>query len=188
MTFFGVWPRQGFAGYWPENFDGQISEPLIPEDSRKVESVIAEYLGDPPRKPGKHGSFHKSAYSHFVRDDALELFRSASRGRLVTKVTTVLGRESEVFHQVWVTNFVDCLDAANSVVSASTGKTRGKIGVIKRAAFDARRWDGSGLFVLPQDPNYVIYCSEDFIAQWKAAKKKGIEFRRHVMDIDAILC
>lgn len=188
MTFFGVWPRQGFAGYWPEKFDGEISEPLIPEESRRVESLIAEYLGDPPRKPGKHGSFHKSAYSYFVRDDALELFRGAAKGRMLSKPTTVVGRESEVFHQVWVTNFVDCLDVSNSVISPSTGKQKGKIGVIKRPAFDSSRWDGSDLFVLPQDPNYVLYCSEAFIAGWKAAKKKGIEFRRHVMDLDAICC
>jgi hypothetical protein len=186
MTFFSVWPRQGYASYWPETTGGEISEPRIPEESRRMEPFIKEYLGEPARKPGKQGSFHKSAYSYFARSDVLELLMSASRGRMLKEPTIVLGREAEDFHQIWITNFVDCLDVENSLISPNTGKTKGKVGVIKRPAFDIRRWDGSDLFVLPQDPTYVLYCSLEFIDHWKMSKKKGVEFRRHILDPNPI--
>lgn len=188
MNLYDIGPRQDFAGYWPEQTDGEVSDPRIPAHSRKRESVVAEYLGDPPTKPKKLGSFHKSAYGFFVRDDALELFRHATRGNLLTSPTKILGRESEVFHQVWVTNFVDCLDLAQTVTSTPSGKSPGKIGVIKRPVFNESRWDGSGLFVVPQDPSFCLFCSEQFAADWKAAKKKGMVFRRFLMDPEAIRC
>lgn len=188
MSFYGLWPRSDYAGYWPEKFGISISETRIPEESRRAEIQIAEYLGDPPRKPGKRGSFHKSAYGYFVREDAIGVFERAAQGLLSRSTTVVLARESESFFQVWVTNFVDCLDEKNSTISPVVSKSRGKIGVIKRPAFDESRWDGSGLFVLPQDPNYTIYCAESFVERCKESRIKGVEFRRHIMDTQPIRC
>lgn len=186
MKFYEVGPRQDFAGYWPERVDGEVGDARIPAHSRKKEGVVNEYFGDPPTKPKKLGSFHKSAYGFFVRDDALEQFQRAARGNLITNPTTVVGRESEVFYQVWITNYVDCLDLAQTVASPSSGKAAGKIGVIKRPVFDEKRWDGSDLFVVPQDPSFCLFCSEQFVVDWQAAKKKGVVFRRFLMDPEAI--
>jgi len=188
MNFYDIGGRQDFAGYWPEHVDGEVSDPRIPAHSRKKEVVVAEYLGNPPTKPKKVGSFHKSAYGFFVRDDAQELFQRAARGNLLMNQTKIVGRESEVFHQIWVTNFVDCLDLAQTTASPPSGKTPGKIGIIKRAVFDELRWDGSGLFVVPQDPSFCLFCSEQFMADWKTSKKKGMVFRRFLMDPEAICC
>jgi hypothetical protein len=153
-----------------------------------MEREIREYLGDPPRKPGKHGSFHKSAYSFFIRDDALPLFLRSARTSIETNVTKVTGRESEMIHQVWVTNFVDCLDLTRTSVSPKLGDMPGKIGVIKRPVFDESRWDGSDLFVVPQDPSYRLFCSEQFIEQWRAARLKGALFSQYLMDPNPIRC
>ncbi len=188
MNFYEMSTRQDFAGYWPESRVGQISEPRIPTDSRTIECVVGEYLGDPPRKPGKHGSFHKSAYSFFVRADALPLVTHAASGNVQTHPVQVIGRERESFVQIWVTNFVDCLDIAKTSASPSTGKQPGKIGVIKRAVFDESRWDGSDLFVVPQDPSYCFFCTESFVQKWKEAKLKGAMFTRFLMDPEAIRC
>lgn len=188
MTFFELGPRSDYARYWPEAFDGEIVDPRILSDFRKKESVLREYLGDPPRKPGKHGSFLKSAYSFFVRDDALSLIRSAAKGLLFSSATKVIGREGETFHQFWVTNFVDCLDLNKTSASPSMGKYPGKIGVIRHPVFDEARWDGSDLFVVPQDPSYCYFCTENFVEQWKAAKLKGAIFSRYLMDPEPIRC
>ena len=186
MNFFELGPRQDYARYWPEETSGEIAENRIPEDSRKAECLVREYLGDPPRKPGKRGSFHRSAYSFFIRDDALSLFSSASQGLILTNPARIVGRERETFHQIWVTNFVDCLDLAKTSVSPSVSRRPGKVGVIKRPVFDENRWDGSDLFVVPQDPSYCFFCSEKFVAQWQAAGFKGAIFSKHLMDRDAI--
>ena len=116
------------------------------------------------------------------------LFDWAARGKLRTSSTKIIGREDEDFFQVWVLNFVDCLDEAKTVASPPGGFYKGKIGVIKRPVFDESRWDGSDLFVVPQDPSFCFFCTENFVAQWKAAKLKGAMFSRHMMDPDAIRC
>ncbi|PJA40165.1 MAG: hypothetical protein CO182_08230, partial [Lysobacterales bacterium CG_4_9_14_3_um_filter_62_6] len=182
MIFFEFGPRQDYAGYLPEKVEGEISDQRIPVDSRKNERLLVEYLGKPPRKARKHGSFHKSAYSFFVRDDALGLIERSTGGQILTSPTTIVGRESENIHQFWVTNFVNCLNLAMTIASPSSGRVRGKIGVIKRPVFDEARWDGSDLFVVPQDPSYCYFCTENFITQWKAAKLKGAMFSRYLMD------
>jgi hypothetical protein len=64
----------------------------------------------------------------------------------------------------------------------------GRIGVIKRPMFDESRWDGSDLFVVPQDPSYCIFVSERFVERWRAAKFKGSMFSRYLMDPEAIEC
>ena len=188
MNFFELGTRQDFASYWPSVCEGEIDDPRIPVDSRKREAVVGEYLGDPPRKPGKHGQLHKSAYAFFVRQDALQLVQTAARGAIVTSPTRMLGRESEAFHQIWLLNVVDCLDVAKTVASPSTNRKPGKIGVIRRPVFDESRWDGSDLFVVPQDPSYCYFCTENFVAQWKAAKLKGAMFSRYLMDPEGIRC
>jgi hypothetical protein len=161
----------------------------VPADSRRREIVVHEYLGDPPRKPGKQGSFHKSAYSYFVRDDALTLFKAAARGAMITSPTTIRGREGEHFSQIWITNFVDCLDTGRTVAAPQLKEgVPGMLGVIKNAVFDETRWDGSELFVVPQDGGFFPYCTEDFVGKWKASKLKGIVFSRFLFDPDAIAC
>jgi hypothetical protein len=116
----------------------------------------------------------------------MECFESACRGKLASRPTRILDREAEHFRQVWVLNFVDCLDEAKTMASPPGGFYKDKIGVIKRPAFDEHRWDGSDLFVVPQDPSYCLFCSETFVTQWKAAKLKGAMFSRFLMDPEAI--
>lgn len=186
MDFYEISGRQDFAGYWPERSEGGIHDERIPSPYRTRESVIAEYLGEPPRKPAKHGNFHKSAYGYFVREEALDILRQAARRNLLTVPTRIIGREEESFHQVWVTNFVDCLDIALTTTSSPSNARTGQLGVITRPAFDMSRWDGSDLFVVPQDANFCLYCSERFVADWKAARKKGMVFRRFLFDPDPI--
>ncbi len=215
MNFFEVNARQDFAGYCsPEVAEGadkrnwklldlfkpkHRSEPLngglaalidsrVVGPNRDQEILLEEYLGEPPRKPGKRGDLHRSANGLFVRPAALTLFESASRGRLVISPTTIIGREDEDFKQIWVLNFVDCLDVAKTVASPTGGFYKGKIGVIKRPVFDENRWDGSDLFVVPEDPSFCLFCSENFVQQWKAAKLKGAMFARFLMDPDSIIC
>lgn len=186
MNFFEFGPRQDFAGYWPESTEGQISDLRIPLDSRTKENVVAEYLGEPPRKPGKKGDFHKSAYGFFLSTSALVEVESACMGHLLVSPVRILGREGEAFRQVWVTNFVDCLDLARTSASVVSGHDSTKIGVIKRPVFDEGRWDGSELFVVPQDPSYGLFCSEEFVVRWKSAKLKGAMFTRFLMDPNPI--
>lgn len=188
MKFFELGPRPGYASYWPERKEGDINETRIPSDSRSKEVEIAEYLGDPPRKPGKHGALLKSAYAFFVRADALPLISDSARGKLLTSPTIVVGRESEGIFQFWVTNFVDCLDTTKTIASPMASPKPGKIGVIKRAVFDESRWDGSDLFVVPQDPSYCFFVTERFVEKWRVAKFKGAMFSRFLMDPEAIEC
>jgi hypothetical protein len=188
VIFFRLHPRDGYASYWPQARDGAVADLRVPENFRGEEIEIAEYLGDPPRKPGKRGSLLKSAYSFFVRADALPLISESARGNLLTHPTIVVGRESEEISQFWVTNFVDCLDTAKTVVSPMASPKPGKIGVIKRPVFDESRWDGSDLFVVPQDPSYCFFVSERFVERWRAAKFKGAMFSRYLMDPEAIEC
>ena len=188
MNFFEFGPRQDFSGYWPIQLLGEVSDLRIPLDSRKKERVISEHLGDPPAKARKHGNFHKSAYSFFIRSDALELVHQAARGNLLTSPTTIIGRESEDVYQIWVTNFVDCLDLTKTLASPPLRQNPGKIGVIRRPVFDEMRWDGSDLFCVPQDPSYCFFCSEDFVQKWKASKFKGAKFSRFLMDANSVIC
>ena len=188
MNFFEINPRQDFASYSVDDLGEEIVEPRIIPPHRKVGSVLHEYLGNPPRKPGKHGDIHLSASRYFVTAKALALFAFASRDTLQSRPVTIVGREQEDIHQVWILNFVDCLDLEKTVASPSGGFYKGKIGVIKRPVFDESRWDGSDLFVIPQDPSYCLFCTENFVHQWKAARLKGALFSRFLMDPDAIRC
>jgi hypothetical protein len=187
--FYEVTSREDFAGYWPEEKTGVISDNRIPEWLREKETLLGEYLGDPPISgPRKQGSFHKSANGFFVRDDAIDLFEAATRGNLIKNPTRIIGRESETFWQVWVTNVVDCLDVANTVASPQIRREPGKLGVIERPAFHVERWDGSGVFIVPQDRNGRWFCSEQFIGEWKKSKRKGIKFSRFFFDPAPIKC
>jgi hypothetical protein len=186
VKFFEVAARSDHAGYWPEEHAGEVDDLRIPKPYRGVESVVSEYLGDPPSKPRKHGSFHRSAYSGFLSEAVVDLFAEASRGRLLSSKTQIIGRDSEQFLQFWTTNFVDCLDIERTVASES--RVAGKLGVIKRPEFDESRWDGSELFVVPQDPSYCLFCSEEFVSRWKKTRKTGIVFRRFLMDPEPVRC
>lgn len=186
MIFYKLGNRQDYAGYWPEHKAGELPDPRIPDYYRDIETVLGEHLGDPPRKPGKKGDLHKSAYGFFARPAALALLVNGSQNKVATHPAVLLGRESEEFQQFWVLNYVDCLDVPNSSISEPVVRVPGRVGVIKRAAFDEARWDGSDVFVVPQDPVHNVYCSERFVAQWKAAKLKGALFSRFLMDPDAI--
>ncbi len=187
MSFYIVGPRQDYASYWPEKTDGQISAHLIPTDSRVREVVLREYLGDPPRRPAKRGEFHRSAFGYFIREDLLPTFLESANGRMLCNPTLILGRESEKFVQIWITNEVDCLNIGETDFSPTVDKRVGKFGVIRRPAFDMDRWDGSDLFVVPEDPNQKVFCSAQFIKKWKELKTRGMMFARHFMDCDPII-
>lgn len=77
---------------------------------------------------------------------------------------------------------------ANTVSAPPGGFYKDKIGVIKRPVFDEGRWDGSDLFVVPQDPSTSLFCTERFVANWKQSKLKGALFSRFLMDPEAIKC
>lgn len=187
MNFYKLHSRNDFASYWPEKINGQVEHPLIPPEMRNKETRVGEYLGEPPRDPGKKGALHRSAYALFVLDDALALVREAARNHLLTSPTLLVGRERETFHQIWVTNSVDCLDVANTVAAPVIGRGRPQeIGVIQRPVFDQARWDGSDLFVVPQDPSYCFYCSHHFVERWQAARFRGAMFSRFLFDPNAI--
>ena len=184
-TFYEIGQRQGFASYLPTFSEGSISEPrIIPPHRRKVHR-LEEYLGSPPRKPGRHGDLHITDSHYFAAGAAEELIRRGCNDRLVTGRVDIEGRKQE-FTQFWVLNFVDCLDIERSDVSPASGFHRNKIGVIRRPVFDLDRWDGSDVFVIPQDPSYALYCTARFVERWKAAKLKGARFSRYLMDPEAL--
>lgn len=83
-------------------------------------------------------------------------------------------------------NYQDPTAVAASSIGDKLHKDPKRVGVIKRAVIDEARWDGSDLFVLPQNPNHTLYCSERFVEGWKAAKLKGALFSRCLMDPEAI--
>jgi hypothetical protein len=112
----------------------------------------------------------------------------AARGGVITKPLVIVGREEDTFFQVWLTNFVDCLDEANTISSPQPHRLQGRIGVIKTPAFDAGRWDGSDLFSVPQDPNNRIFCTDRFMEAWRAASLRGALFSRRLFDPEAIVC
>lgn len=188
MIYFEIGPRQDYAGYLPESETGEIDDLRIPIENRRITPVVKEYLGDPPRKSRKRGDLHKSAYSFCLRSEALELFRNSCKDKIRINATKIVGRESEQFFEIWVTNFVDCLDLQKTVSSPNRGPYRDKIGVIRRPVFDENRWDGSDLFVVPQDPNYCFFCTENFVKSWNEHKFHGAMFSRFLMDPEAILC
>lgn len=188
MIFYRINPRQDFAAYLPGSSDGSVAEQRIPEYCRQKQGKLMEYLGDPPRKPGKRGDIHITDSWYFVRSNALAFIESAARGRVLKNPITIGDRQCEVFQQVWVVNYVDCLDVEKSSITEKVSRDPSRVGVIKRPVFDERRWDGSDLFVVPQDPSYCLFCSENFLAQWKAAKLKGAMFSRFLMDPEAIKC
>jgi hypothetical protein len=186
MNFYEITSRDSYASYLeletkpgPKNLDGRICG-----DHRVAYPILAEYLGDPPVKPRKKGDFHQSGSSCYMDEKALDLFSRESKGNLKFIQITIRGREKENFFQVWVENFVDCLDRGRSVINKKTGIIPHQVGVIKTAIFDLERWDGSGLFVIPEDPSYNLYCSEIFLSEWKKSKMKGINFSRYFMDLD----
>lgn len=188
MNFFEFNSRQDYASYWPEEFSGEINDLRVPVPFRKVESRINEYLGDPPRKPAKKGVLLKSAYSYFCTANARDLILDASKGGVIFSPTDVVGRESESVHQFWVVNLIDCLDLSKTVASPATSGQKGKLGVIKRPFFDESKWDGSDLFIVPQDPSYCYFVSTRFAEKWQASKFKGAKFSRFLMDPEAIRC
>lgn len=187
--FYEITARDDYAAYWPEEIAGKIPDDRIPDWLREKETLLTEYLGDTRKAaPRKHGSFHKSANGLFVRDDAIGLFETATRGNLIKNATRIAGRNDEQFWQLWVTNIVDCLDIANTVASPPNKREPGKLGVIEKPAFLADRWDGSGVFTVPQDRNARWFCSQEFVADWKASKRKGITFSRFFFDPSPIKC
>lgn len=188
MIFYRMSNRQDFAGYLPATTDGVVDDARVPEFCRERQTALKEYLGEPPRKPGKHGDLHVTGSWYFVRPRVLTLLEKAARGHVASHPTTVAGREAEDFQQVWVLNFVDCLDIGQSSISEPLRPIPGKVGTIKRPVFDESRWDGSDLFVVPQDRNCHWFCTEKFVADWKAAKLKGAEFSRFLMDPESIKC
>lgn len=188
VKFYELGPRQDYAGYSTVLPNGEIDDARIIPLHRQAAAVLEEYCGNPPRKPAKKGSIHISGSFYYARKDVLALLQTASSHQLLTKPTSILGRENEIFEQFWVLNFVDCLDLDKTIASqpGTIHKKFGKIGVIKRPVFDESRWDGSDLFVVPQDPSFRLYCTENFIAEWKARKLKGAKFSRFLFDPDAI--
>lgn len=188
MNFFRLNSRQDYASYSINGAASAIVEPKIDQEFRIVASELSEYLGSPPRKPGKQGDIHITASSYFVRTRALDLFEASANGRLLSRIVKVVGRESEEFCQVWVTNFVDCLALRETVVSPAASPQPGRIGIIKRPVFDESRWDGSDLFVVPQDARYCYFVTERFVDRWREAKLKGAMFSRFLMDPNAIKC
>jgi hypothetical protein len=188
MLFFEIGARPGYASYSLVETGEFISDARIIPPYRVGGSGLSEYMGLPPRsKPGRKGNFHVSAGRHFADGKALALIEKACRGRIATRPTPIEGRDAESFMQFWVLNFVDCLDRENTVASPSAGFYKAKIGVIKRAAFDERRWDGSDLFCVPEDPSYALFCTERFVADWRSEKLKGAAFSRFLFDPEAIL-
>ena len=117
MNFFVVNSRQDYASYSPDASTEEINEPRISAYDRRVAHRLEEYLGDPPRKPGKHGDFHMSSFMYFVRTNALRFFETAAREKLLTRPIAIVGRQSEEFRQIWVTNFIDCLDLNRTIAS-----------------------------------------------------------------------
>lgn len=188
MIFYRMSNRQDFAGYLPATTDGVVDDARVPEFCRERQTALVEYLGDPPRKPGKRGDFHVTGSWYFVRPAALALLERAALGKITSHQTSLAGREDESFRQIWVLNFVDCLDIGQSSISEPLRQIAGRVGTIKRPVFDEARWDGSNLFVVPQDRNCHLFCTEHFVAEWKAAKLKGAEFSRFLMDPEAIKC
>ncbi len=189
MNFFEIRSRQEYASYSAEQPVGEIEDKRIMPPCRLIAGSLEEYLGVPPRKPGKRGDMHVSSSLYYVRSSVVPLFEQAAKGKILTKPLVIKGREDEEFVQIWVLNFVDCLDlkATVSAPPGSAHKRHNMIGPIKRAAFDESRWDGSDLFVVPQNPSFTFFCTERFVDQWRQAKLKGAQFSRYLFDPEPIL-
>jgi hypothetical protein len=187
MKFFFLNPRSDYAGYLPTDLGELIRNGAIPEFGSRHEKVIEEYLGNPPRKTRKHGSFHKSALGRFVINPALDFLVQSSKNSFELRPTKVVGREIDDFYQFWVTNSVDCLDLARTKATVPGKRVQGRIGIIQFPVFDKSRWDGSDLFVVPQDEFYNWFVTERFIEGWRNLKCKGASFAEHFMD-DGIRC
>jgi hypothetical protein len=190
MNFYRINSRQEFSSYDAAGIEVELGKELdvrIVGASRIWKQELAEYLGMPPRSPGRQGDFHESAGSYFLTDHALPTFEEAARGRVLKRATKVQGRSGE-FWQVWVVNFVDCLDLAGTQASPPGGFYKGKIGVIRKPVFDESRWDGSGLFVVPQDPSSCLFCTERFLEAWRSSGLVGIQFSKQFMDPHPIKC
>lgn len=185
MNFFQLNVRQDFAGYFANKIEGEISDERFIPPLRSREVNVAEYLGVPVRKPGKRGDFHKSANGYFANQRAITLIQDACNQNIITSHVSIEGREAETFRQFWITNFVDCMNAA-ATIAGPPGIYSGKIGVIKRLEIDAERWDGSDLFVIPQDPSSTMVCTERFIDRWRGDKLRGAQFSRFRFDPDPI--
>lgn len=189
MNFYLIGPRQGYANYAAEHFVGNIDDERIFPPHRQIAGTLEEYLGDPPRKPGKRGDIHITGWRYYLRSTVVPLFEQAAQGKILTKPLIIKGREGEEFVQLWVLNFVDCLDlkATVSTPPGSLHKKHKMIGVIKKPVFDESRWDGSDLFVVPQNPSFTFFCTERFVDRWREDKLKGAEFCRFLFDPAPIL-
>lgn len=186
MTFYEMTGRQEFASYSMIDKGGLINDHRIIEPHRVVATRLREYLGVPPRKPARRGDFHSSGSSFFIKSELVEVFAAASNENFQTSAITIEGRERESIVQFWCLNFVDCLDIKNTVAPPSSGICKGKIGVIKKPAFDESRWDGSDLFVVPQDPSFSMFASDRFVKKWVMSRRKGAQFSRYLMDTQAL--
>lgn len=187
MKFYMLSARQDYAGYYEELAGGKINDSRIPEYYRRKLVRLIEYLGVPPVKPRKKGDFHMSACEFFAREKIITFLACAEKCELLTNRTEIIGREDENIFQFWVVNVVDCLDVEKTIASEPYNNKTKKMGVIKRPVFDESKWDGSDLFIVPQDPNYCLFCSENFVKKWKENKFKGAEFSRYLFDPDKIL-
>jgi len=185
LNFFQLSVRQDFAGYLASKLEGEISDVRFIPPIRSREVNLVEYFGVPARKPGRRGDFHKSANGFFANENALKLISEASNRKLLTSIVSIEGREKEAFSQFWVQNFVDCMDRENTV-AGPPGIYSGKIGVIKKLVIDEARWDGSDLFVVPEDPSSTMVCTERFVDQWRLEKLRGAQFSRFRFDPDPI--
>lgn len=179
--------RQDYAGYYEEIVGENINDLRIPEQYRAKLIKLSEYLGVPPVKPRKKGDFHKGASEFFACETLIPFLASATKGAIIANKAEIVGRESENIFQFWVVNVVDCLDVEKTTASEPYNKKTKKMGVIKRPVFDESKWDGSDLFIVPQDPNYKLFCTENFVKKWKENRFKGAEFSRYLFDPDKIL-
>jgi hypothetical protein len=182
VEFFYLNPRRGFASYEVVSEGALFVDERITAPNRVTATALAEYLGDPPRKPGKRGDVHLSGGLYFATTDALSLIREASRGLVSDARVSISAREGSELSQLWVLYFVDCLDLAGTQAAPASGFFKGKIGTIKRPVIDASRWDGSELFVVPEDPGYKLFCTSSFVEKWQKSKLKGLAFCRYLFD------
>jgi hypothetical protein len=192
MNFYIYSGREGYAGYDSDNVVGEVEgAPFIVGAYRKlVASPLVEYLWEERGrqiKPRKCGDFHESCGLVFANEKALKLIEKAARGKVQAFPITIKGREDETFYQLFVLNCVNCLDVGQTDSSPPGNFWKNKIGVIRGPVFDENRWDGSDLFVVPEDPSTKWFCTENFVKEWKAAKLKGACFSKRMFDPEKIL-
>lgn len=185
MNFYILTPRHDFSGYWPDLNGPPVNINNIPDVDRIHETELSEYFGEGLSSPKKKGDFHGSANGKFFSERSLPLIREAARHKIIVKKSNLGGLNGQ-FYQAWITNVVDCLNLKLTKSSEPSHHISGKIGVIKHPAFDITKWDGSDLFIVPQDPNYKWFVTEKFVDEWRKMKFKGITFAKNFMDLQAI--